>query len=146
MARTPSRSPSPRSCAREAWRPGSGLDRVAEVERGVGLRRSEEAGVDALERGAVAVVGALDGRLAAADGHAGHLHPAESVAGSLRLLEDLDVDLHAEALVHAAQEAMPGLLVVVEVEVGAVGCQASRRMHHAGAERAARAAPARGDC
>ena len=58
----------------------------------------------------------------------------------LGLFEELDVDLAAEDLVHAAHEAAAGLLVVVQVEEPAAGRDAARWMDHPVAERAAAAA------
>src|SRR3954447_1467046 len=133
----PSRWRSRRSCVRAGSPRGSELDPVAEVERRVRLRALEEAGVDAVERVAVAVVRALHGRPAAADRIAGHLDSAEAVARALGLVEHIDVDLDAEDLVHAAHVAAPSLLVVVEIEVRAAGGDAAGRVHHAVAEGAA---------
>src|SRR6185295_17131678 len=94
----------------------------------------------ALERLGVAVVGSLHGAAALRQRKAGNLHSAEAVAGALRLLEEVLVDLAAEDLVHAAHEAAAGLLVVVQVEELAPGRDAARRVHHPVAERAALAA------
>ncbi len=94
-------------------------------------RRSPGYAVEGL---AVAVVGALDRAAALGQRRARHLHAAEPVAGALRRLEGLHVDLRAEHLVHAAHEALAGVLVVVEIEVGATRLDASRGMHHAVAE------------
>src|SRR5712691_7361212 len=118
-----------------------GLEAVAEVElRGLALRLLEEAGVHAVERLAVTVVRALDRGAALGQRQAGHLHAAVAVPSALRLLEQRDVDLAPEDLVHAAHVAGAGLLVVVEIEVLATRGDATGRMHHAVAERAALAA------
>src|SRR4051794_7654634 len=59
------------------------------------------------------------------------------MAGALRLLEDADVDLAAEHLVHATHEATAGALVVEEVQVGAARLDAARGMNEPIAEGAA---------
>jgi hypothetical protein len=56
------------------------------------------------------------------------------VPGVLGLLEELDVDLAAEDLVHAAHEAAAGLFVVVQVEELATRRDAARGMYYAVAE------------
>src|SRR5581483_8796983 len=123
-----------------AGKPGTlELEPVAQVERAVGVRVrvGEEGRVDAVECVAVAVVGALDGELAARDRAAGHLHAPESVAGALGLLEHGHVDLAAEHLVHAAHVATPAALVVEQVEVGAARLDAAGGVHEPVAEGAA---------
>src|SRR3954454_7607183 len=99
---------------------GGGDLEVAQVERRVEvhrLRLLEEPRVDAVEWLAVAVVRALDGGAALGKRQAGHLDPAEPVAGALGALEGVHVDLGLEHLVHTAHEAVAGLLVVEQVEV-----------------------------
>src|SRR4051794_4152327 len=59
------------------------------------------------------------------------------MARALLLLEQRGVDLAPEDLVDAAHEAAPGLLVVVDVQRGAVTGDASGGMHQAIAEAAA---------
>src|SRR5688572_17512155 len=117
---------------------------VAQVERRVVLKlaygRRVEGRVDAVERGAVAVVGALDGGSALRQRPAGHLHAAEAKTRALGLLEETEVDLDAEDLVHAAHVATPRRLVVVQVEKPATGVEAMRHLHHPVAERTALAA------
>jgi deoxyribonuclease-4 len=114
------------------------LEPVAQVEPGgLGGGVVEEARVDARERVAVAVIRAFHRGLALGDGLTRHLHAAEAVARALGLVEDSHVDLDPEHLVHAAHEASAGLVVVVQVEVLAARRQASGRVHHAVAERAA---------
>jgi hypothetical protein len=111
---------------------------VAEVERGLQrLGRVEERGVDAVERLAAAVVRALNRQAALGKRRAAHLHPAEAVAGALLFLEERHVDLAAEHLVDAAHEAVPGLLVVEDVERRAVAGDAARGMDEPVAEAAA---------
>src|SRR5581483_255680 len=118
--------------------------RVAEVERPdrlrVILRRVEEAAVDALVRGPVALVGPLDAELAVRERLAGHLDAAEALAAPLGEQEEVEVDLGAEDLLHAAHVAGTGPHVLVRVEVPAAHLQAPRRVDQLVAEAAALAA------
>src|SRR5688500_12524140 len=92
--------------------------RVAQVERLDLGGAVEEPPVDALERRPVALVGLLDRELALGERVAGHLDPAEA-ARALGEQEHVEVDLGAEDLVEAAEEALTGGGVFVGVEEAA---------------------------
>src|SRR5215213_3541373 len=104
------------------------------------IRRVEEAAVDALIGRAVALVGALDRELTVRQRIAGHLDAAEALAGALGEQEEVEVDLRAEHLVHAAHVAGTRAGVLVRVEVLAAHLQAAGRVHQPVAEATALAA------
>src|SRR5436190_10915622 len=130
-----------RSTPRSGCGKRPGLNPLAQVERavaaGVGLRRIEKARVDALERGAVALVGTLDAERAHRQRLTDRLDAAVSRARALGLAEHVDVDLDTEHLLEAAHVAAAGRLVLVGVEKRAAHLDASARLDRLVAERTA---------
>ena len=122
-----------------ALRRGSCAGRTPGSIPGV-VRRIEEAPVDALVAGPLALVGPLDAELAMRQRIAGHLDPAEALTGALGEQEEVEVDLGAEDLVHAPHEAAAGARVLVGVEELASHLEAARGVDQLVAEGAALAA------
>src|SRR3954468_4360894 len=123
---------------------GASGDAVAQVERPDRLRRVvrsiEEAAVDALVTWSITLVCPLDAELTMGQRGAGHLDSPEALASALGEQEEIEVDLGAEHLVHAAHEAAARSHVLIGVEVLAAHLEAARRIDQLVAEGAALAA------